>query len=441
MTRIRTLPLALGLMLLFGSVVSPAFGSAESPTQTVEDIDLGNGALGRYRTPAGPMSHIGFIAVHRTGDYRNHASTTQLQARGFPTLGIRTRFTTAASVDWEQIAIDVRNGVRFMRNQPGITKVALIAHSGGGPTTSYYQAVTENGPSYCQGAQKLTECPFSGEEFRPDDRADAVVFVDAHNANGVNRLRSLNGSVMNERDPFGPAINKTLDPFAEDNGFNPDGDSTYSDDFVRRYSEAQSRRMNGLIKDAQQIQRKIELGIQEDDAFDIFRVSARLPDISTGVQGGTLGPAKLLKNDGTIDDNQIVHTVRVPDPGNREADLGSGGTENLTTKAFLSAFSIRSNHSLDDIDWCSSNNSTICAVQSISVPIVVIAAQGHYFIRDAEEIYEMAASVDKDFLVVEGMTHGLSNCTACATFHGTGPYTNVPLNLWNYVAEWSNARL
>jgi len=31
--------------------------------------------------------------------------------------------------------------------------------------------------------------------------------------------------------------------------------------------------------------------------------------------------------------------------------------------------SIKSKHSLDDIDWCSSNNSTICAVRSIGVPM------------------------------------------------------------------------
>jgi hypothetical protein len=73
-------------------------------------------------------------------------------------------------------------------------------------------------------------------------------------------------------------------------------------------------------------------------------------------------------------------------------------------------------------------------VRTISVPAVVIAAQGHYFIRDGEQIFEELASSDKEFLVIEGMNHNLGNCTACATFHGTGPYTNVPLNLWNYVA-------
>ena len=31
---------------------------------------------------------------------------------------------------------------------------------------------------------------------------------------------------------------------------------------------------------------------------------------------------------------------------------------------------------------------------------------GHYFIRDAEQYFDMAASRDKDFYVIEGATHG-----------------------------------
>ena len=136
------------ISLLWALAVPGAFA------QMTTEIDLGGGALGRYRTPAGPQSNIAFIAIHRTGDYRNHASTTQLQSRGYATLGIRTRFgNSEAAVNWELIALDIRSAVRFLRNQPGITRVVLIGHSGGGPSTSYYQAVATNGPSYCDGPQ------------------------------------------------------------------------------------------------------------------------------------------------------------------------------------------------------------------------------------------------------------------------------------------------
>jgi len=428
------------LQLLFGLFLT--FTISDAFAQTTTDIALGDGALGRYRTPAGQKSNIAFIAIHRTADYRNHASTTQLQSRGFATLGIRTRFgNSEAAVNWELIALDIRSAVRFLRSQPGITRVVLIGHSGGGPSTSYYQALSENGPSYCQGANKLTECSFSESDFQPSDRADGMVFVEAHLSNGINRLRALNASVVNEAQPFGPARNKTLDPFDPKHGYNPNGDSVFSQHFVDTYSRGESRRMNGLIHDALEIRQEIELGLRDpaDDAFVFWRDSARLSDFSTGVLCCTVNPARLLKNDGSITAPQIVHTVRVPDPSNKEADEGEDGRQDLKITSFLSANAIRSKHSLYNIDWCSSNNSTICAVRTISVPAVVIAAQGHYFIRDGEQIFEELASTDKEFLVIEGMNHNLANCTACATFHGTGPYTNIPLNLWNYVAAWAKA--
>jgi len=41
----------------------------------------------------------------------------------------------------------------------------------------------------------------------------------------------------------------------------------------------------------------------------------------------------------------------------------------FTLKSFLSANAVKSTNSLDGIDWCSSNNSTTCAVQSIKIPM------------------------------------------------------------------------
>ncbi len=441
----RIFPFLFALMILFGITNASA-------QLTVEEVDLGGGALGRYRAPAvGPVSHIATLAIHRTSDYRNHASTTQLANRGFGTLGIRTRFgNSEAAVDFEQIALDIRNGIRFLKGK-GHTKIILIGHSGGGPSTSYYQALLENGPSYCQGPNKLTECPFTGAEFTAADKADGIVFLDAHPGVGVNQLRSLNASVSNEKKPFGPALNKTLDPFDPNHGYNELGDSTYSDHFVDKYAQGQSRRMNGLIQEAQLIKKKIALGLIEtadpndltQHPFPIFRANARMVQLSTEVQCCTQNPTKLLQDStGTLSAPQIIHTVRVPQPEIRDADEDENEFEDLSLTSFLSANAIRSKHSLDEskIDWCSTNNSTPCAAAQIHVPTLVMAMQGHYFIRDGEYIYESSASMDKQFVIVEGATHGLGNCNACAALHGTGPYMNVPLNLWNYVANWANAR-
>jgi hypothetical protein len=410
-----------------------------SPQISIEDVELGDGALARYRAPAAGVSHIAFLAIHRTNDFRNHQSAVELANRGFGTLGIRTRFgSNEADVNFELIALDIRNGIRYLKNIKKHTKVILVGRSGGGPSTSYYQALAENGVSYCKGSNKITECPFTGAEFTPADRADGIVYTDAHPGVGVNQLRSLNGSVVGQTLPPGATLDAALDPFDPKHGYNASGNSMYSALFVDAYARAQSQRMNALIRDALQIKQNLPPG-SKDAPFVITHASARLVELSIDVQCCTLRPTRLLLDaTGTLSPPQIIRSVRVPSPGIRNDDANGG--ETLTITSFLSANAIRSRHSLDDIDWCSSNNSTICAARSISVPTLMLAHQGHYFIRDGEEIYEAAKSADKEFIVVEGATHAGGNCTACATYHRTGPYVNVLRNTWNYVANWAKAR-
>lgn len=448
--------------LLFAAMI--ALGSTQAAAQTVTcgpDPDptlpgitqcnfTQDVAQFRYRFPTGTVPTTATLAIHRTSDYRNHSSAQELVKRGFATLGIRTRFgSSAAAVNFEQIALDIRNGIRFLKSR-GQTKIILIGHSGGGPSTSYYQALQEKGPSYCQGKNKLTECPFTGAEFTSADKADGIVFLDAHPGVGVNQLRSLNGSIVNEDQPFGPAANPTLDPFDPNHGYNELGDSTYSVHFVDKYSHAQSRRMNGLIKEAQLLKKKIELGIEPTTdpndltkhPFPIYRANARLVQLSTQVQCCTQHPTRLLRDDtGTLTPAQIIHSVRGPNPGIRDDDQDPNEFEPLSLISFLSANAIRSQHSLDEskTDWCSSNNSTPCAVAQIRIPTLVMAMGGHYFIRDGEYIFESSASLDKEFLVVEGAEHNLRDCTISTNCTG-GPYPNARKNIFDYVAAWLAAR-
>ena len=94
------------------------------------------------------------------------------------------------------------------------------------------------------------------------------------------------------------------------------------------------------------------------------------------------------------------------------------------------------NRSMDGIDWCTSNNSTPCALQSISIPVLVVAMGAHYFIRDNEIHYENAASADKDFVVTEGAAHTGPPCVPCEKF--PGQYSNSAINQMNYMVNWLN---
>jgi enterochelin esterase-like enzyme len=415
--------------LSFGPASAPTGALPQnSPTYVQFTPSAVKGAL--YRPDSGSAPHVGILIMHRTSNFLSHLGATELSKRGFLVLAMNPRSdNNEAAVNWEDNALDVKSGVEYLRKQPGITKVILFGHSGGGPTMSFYQAVAEKGPAYCQGPKKLVECSNSLAGL---PRADGIVFVDAHPGNSVNGLRSLNPAVMNEADAR--KVNPDLDPFNPKNGFNPKGPSTYSEDFKTKYFKAQAERMNRLIDIASEKRRRID-----NDVFLIPRgEGARLMELDLSVHHSTMKPQKLLKNDGTIV-TQIVESVRrTGRVSEKENGSFDAGTRLLTLRSFLSANAIRATDSMDGIDWCSSNNSTPCALRNISVPILITAMGAHYFIRDNEIHYEVAASADKDFVVIEGATHGIRPCTACETF--PGQYSHSVENFADYVQKWISAR-
>src|SRR5215467_10755954 len=143
-----------------------------------EYIRLGQLSAALYKPDSGPAPHVAFVLAHRTANYLNHIGCRELPKRGFLALCFNTRFqNNETQVRWEETALDVKAAVEFARRQPGITKVILFGHSGGGPLMSFYQAVAEKGPAYCQGPNKLVQC---GGDLRGLPQADAIVFADAH---------------------------------------------------------------------------------------------------------------------------------------------------------------------------------------------------------------------------------------------------------------------
>jgi hypothetical protein len=271
-------------------------------------------------------------------------------------------------------------------------------------------------------------------------RADGLVLMDAHPGNSINVLRSLNPAVLDESDPR--RIDPDLDPFNPANGYNPDGPSHYPATFQRKYFAAQAARMNRLIDLALARRESIAAGeypYPDNDIFIIPRgTGARLMNFDPAIHRGTIAPQKLLRNDGTIV-TQIINGVRPAGGGSPERNARfEGGARIYTLTSFLSTNAIRARDSMDDIDWCSSNNSTPCALQQITVPLLITAMGAHYFIRDNEIHYELAASTDKDFVVIEGATHGGTPCRDCETT--PGQYDNSVRNFFDYVAHWINAR-
>jgi pimeloyl-ACP methyl ester carboxylesterase len=403
-----------------------------------------------YRPDAGPAPHVGILVMHRTSNYLHHRACTELSKRGFLMLCMNTRYeNNEALVDFEKLPLDVKRGVEFLRSQPGITKVVLFAHSGGGPLMSLYQAVAENGTGYCKGPNKLVQC---GDDLAGMKPADGIVFADAHPSNAVNTLRGLNPAVADETNPPDKPLIPELNPFDPKNGFNPSGPSHYSPEFQARYFKAQAARMNRLIDTAQDKlarMKRNDYPYPDDDILVIPRggnpgsgpgASAALfvADPSIAAVNSTVRPEKLLRNDASIA-TEVVKSVYVANPKLAQDNLKfRTGTKVYTLRSFLSAQAVRARDSMEDIDYCSTNNSTICAVQSISVPVLFMAMGAHYFIRDNERAYDLSKSNDKDFIVIEGAVHGFTPCKPCEKT--PGQYSNSDRNLFDYAAKWINAR-
>jgi pimeloyl-ACP methyl ester carboxylesterase len=424
----------LALLLVVAAGREPAWAET-GPTYVQFDPVTVKGAL--YRPDSEPR--VAVLLIHRVNNFLGHPAAPELARRGFLVLAMNSRFdNNEAALIWEAIALDVKSGVEFLRKQPGIRRVILFGHSGGAATLSFYQAVAEEGIDFCNAPERLTVC---GSALVNLPRADGLILADASLGNPVGLLRGLNPAVVTEGDP--KAIDPSLDPFSSANGFNPSGSSSYTSEFKQRYYAAQSARMNRLIESA--AAQAQQLGTDravfpDDNVFLIVRAQgARLLDSETAdTDGTTARPRKLLKNDGSIS-TQMIRSVRPPGRPNPPLNASfEGGARLLTLRSFLSANAIRSAHSMTGVEWCSTNNSTPCALGQITVPLLVSAMGGGTAIRDNESLYEIAASRDKDFFVLEGATHEFEPCVECET--RKGQYGNGVKNYYDYLRNWINAR-
>jgi len=433
----------LGYLLAGCTLAALLTASAASAQSRPEFIPLGRVSAALYKPDSGPAPHIAFLVAHRSGNNLNNIACRELSRRGFAVLCFNTRYINNDTIaEAETVALDVKTAVDYARTVPGITKVILLGHSGGSPLMSFYQAVAENGVSYCQGPNKLAQC---GPELAGMKPADGILFAEGHAGDGLQTLRGINPSLSIVDGKV--KVDPSLDPYDPKNGYNPNGASKFSKEFRDRYYAAQSRVMNEQIARVQALAARMKKGehIYPDD--DLILVpfakqegAARLDllDPSVPETMSTRRPQKLLKNDGSIV-TQIVKSMEPPHPEmaklNRTFD---DGVKVQTLKSYLSTNAVKSTDSIDGIDHCSTNSSAVCAVQSIKVPTLITAMGAYHLLRDEELMYDRSAATDKDYIVIEGAELNYTACKECETT--PGQYGNSAKNMFDYIAKWANSR-
>jgi hypothetical protein len=424
------------LFLIFVLLLPPCNAASQSPPSYLQLSPTVKAVL--YTPDASAKARVAVVNMHEDGNRLSDIACTELVKRGFYALCMNGRSDNNEALDfWNDLPLDVATGIKYLKETVKPSKILLYGGSGGAPLMTFYQNVAQNGPSVCQGANKLIPC---SNELAGLPPADGIILRDAHPGTAVNTLRSINPAV--QRDDKPDQINAALDPFSAKNGFSTSGPSHYSREFQERYFKAQAIRMNRLVDTALAKLHSIEAGkyfYKDDDAFVIHRSEGgRLSEMDLNIHPGTVKPHKLLKNDGTMV-TEVIKSVRVADTkGPERARSFHEGSKFLTIKSFLGTRAIRAKHSLDDIDYCSNNNSTPCHLQKITVPILILGMGGHYFLRDNEIHYEISASADKEYIVIEGASHGIRPCRACETT--PGQYSNTVKNTFDYMQKWINAR-
>jgi hypothetical protein len=415
-------------------------------------VPLATGVPGLLLEPVtpGPMAEIGIVALHMRADYLTPSSSNpcpELAKRGYRALCANTSTSKSGFIaddDEDKMLLSIKLAVAYMRSYPGVKKVVLYGHSGGGALMSAYQNIAENGVKACQGQEKILKCPDTLVGLPP---ADGVVLIDSTFGEGGMSMFHLDPSITDEEK--GKSINPDLDMYSPKNGFDPKG-STYSDAFKTRYFGNGRDRMNRLIAKAQERLAKINAGegnFSDDEPFVIPGYSTpgnKLFTTDRSLWAHTRNPWPLLHPDGTVT-TEIVYSVRVPRGTESPSTSLSHGAMTTSARRFLSTLAIRPTENfgydasgIHGIDWNSEYENTVNGVEGVTVPLLQMGMTGSYEYFAAETIREHAKSADKTLAYVEGAVHTFTPCKECAVAKGLPEnyYGDTVKRLFDYIGVW-----
>jgi len=403
----------------------PAWVPAQMPQQVpgikTTFVHLANNANALLSEPAepGPKAKILVINAHpgKVSAFE-YFTGRQLVARGYRQLGVNYY---GDEVTFDELLKPIAAAVKYARNVPGVEKVILVGHSGGGPELAYYAEVAEKGAAACQQPGRLLKCNSKDAADLP--RIDGLALLEA-NIGAPHRTLSVDPAVT---DPHQPKKRRAdLDMYAAQNGFDSKSNTAaYSASFLTRYFAAQHARSEGLIAAATNTVKAIDAHTAQynDDEPLIIpgmaenSMGARLNLADRNILAETHAPHLHLKADGTTP-VEVARSTRKP--GATAADLRDTveeTTQNTTVRHYLSYLAVTTardfqltRNDIKGIDWHSSANSAPGSVENITVPTLVMAGSCTIHMVPLEITYDHSAAKDKEFVVVEGGDHSFRPC-------------------------------
>lgn len=333
-----------------------------------------------------------------------------------------------------------------VREEQGVRTVVLAGHGEGGALAAFYQNVARNGPSICQGPEKIAPC--DAGRLAGLVPAAAMLLVDPDLGQAFGTLSALDPAIAVESAPT--QRYPGLDIYDPRNGFDPGQNAgRYSPAFRKTYFAAQAERAGRLAAEA----RKLVTAVagRDRDAFSddmpMFVAGALTTPIwqvDAGLLVRSKRAHKLLAADGSTP-ARVLESIALPTGNPREATSFRSAIA-FSARQFLAGHAIETTADYDvtaedvlGVVWRSSTTSAIPNVAGVADPLLVVANTAYFAVRPAEMIFEASAASDKDLVGVEGATHFLTPCQACAG----GPARRFGDTLGrslDYIADWLRRR-
>ncbi len=407
-------------------------------------VRLGNNAPGMYYVSAAPKGDVALFYMHSGADYLENVGCKALSARGWRILCANSSATRDQEVRGplgERWLADAARAITWLRGQPGVGKVVIMGHSGGGAMMSQYAAVSAAGVAACRGPHKLSPCSDAVANL---PKVDGVILLDANYGLSSMTLFSIDGSLLSEASAqkFDPA----LDLWNPANGFTPTG-AKYPPAFAARWFKAVGARNNRLIDAALARKKAIDAGqgvYADDEPYDVpgaifLGSNNKFFSQDPRYLAHTKGQWPLIHKDGSIT-VETIRTVRVPSALTRQT-AGWGATEQGTVVHFLDQNAVRTTPAfkitedgIEGVVWASSNNTPAGNAPFITQPLLALGMTGNWEYLNSELIYNAAGAKDKTLAFVEGATHPFYTCKRCETV--PGQYGDTVKTTFDYVDSW-----
>lgn len=185
---------------------------------------------------------VAFI-MHPRQDSTHHVLMPELLSHGYAvwTQGARSVGTDLTLLH-EQALLDMAAGHVFLRGR-GFESVVSVGHSGGGTLAAFYLEQALLPPS-----ERLATTPGGRPVPLPDadmPASDGLMLMAPHPGQGALLERVIDPSVVDDNDPM--SVDPSLNPYDPANGFlEPPHSSSYGEEFVARYRQAQAERIRRL---------------------------------------------------------------------------------------------------------------------------------------------------------------------------------------------------